>query len=29
MVLIFALVFAFGAVLVNGLVMARMNGLDD
>jgi hypothetical protein len=29
MVLIFALVFTVGAVVVNGLVMARMNGLDD
>jgi hypothetical protein len=29
MVFIFALVFVVGAVVVNGLVMARMNGLDD
>jgi hypothetical protein len=29
MVLIFVLMLAVGAVVVNGLVMARMNGLDD
>jgi hypothetical protein len=29
MVLVFGLMFAVGAIVVNGLVMARMNGQDE